>query len=135
MADKSTPQKGALPDKPSPRNLEDTASKDQATYRPRRSSAIEELNQIAVKYDAQIKALNDLPEIRNLTLPEEAFTTVRGQELIIDRSTNPLAGFDDDDNDDAAADPFTVEAASAFLRQAEILKLQADLRREAGGEK
>lgn len=132
MADKTTPPKDPLSIKP-PSNNPDTASKNQATSRPRRSSIIEQLNQIAAEYDAQTAALDDLLETGNLTFAEEAFTTVPGHELLIDRSTNPLAEFDEED--DAAADPFTVEAASAFLRQAEILKLQANLRREAGGGK
>lgn len=122
MADKITPPKEPQSIKP--------PSQNQVTCRPWRSSATEQLNQIAAKYDAQIKALDDLLENRNLTFAEEAFTTVRGHELLIDRSINPLAEFDEED--DAAANPFTVEAASAFLREAELLKLQADLRREAG---
>jgi len=138
MADKTMPPKEPLTPKSPPICPPDAASKDQTTFRPRRSSVIEQLNQIATEYDAQINALNNLPETRNLKFAEEDFTTVRGQKLPIDRSINPLAEFDDDDDDDdddAAPDPFTEEAASAFLRQAEILKLQADLKREVGGGK
>lgn len=79
-----------------------------------------------------MKALDDLDETRNLQFDEEDFTTVPGHKLIPDYSTNPLAEFDDDDE---AADPFTEEAASAFLRQVEILTLQADLKREENGGK
>jgi len=132
MADKTTPPKEPLAPKPPPIFPPDAASNYPPTCRPRRSSIIEQLNQIAANYDAQINALDNLPETRNLRLPEEDFTTVRGQELVIDRSINPLAEFDDDDDDHDAPDPFTEEAASAFLRQAEILKLQADLKREGG---
>ncbi len=134
MADKTTPPKEPLAPALPLSFPHGTTPKSPATCRPRRSSIIEQLNQIAANYDAQINALDNLPETRNLRLPEEDFTTVRGQELVIDRSINPLAEFDHDD-DDVAADPFTEEAASAFLRQAEILKLQADLKREAGGGK
>jgi len=132
MGEESSP-----PNKPSTPTTSSTSShkpvpNNSAGSLPRRSSIIEQLNQIAANYDAQINALDNLPETRNLRLPEEDFTTVPGQELVIDRSINPLAEFDDDD-DNVAADPFTEEAASAFLRQAEILKLQADLKREGGG--
>ncbi len=130
MADKTTPPKEPLAPALPLSFPHDTTSTNQATCRPRRSTILEELNQKAATYDAQINALDNLPETRDLTFAEEAFTTVPGQELVIDRSINPLAEFDEEE--DAAADPFTEEAASAFLRQAEILKLQADLKREGG---
>lgn len=131
MADKTTPSEEPLTTAQLPKQAQDTTSENPPEGRPRRSSAVEQFNQIAAEYDAQIKALEDLPEMRNFRFPEESFTTVPGRELVIDRSINPMAEFDEEE--DAAAEPLTEETASAFLRQAEILKLQADLKREAQG--